>query len=117
MNVVGRWAPAWLHKSFARWAYRGKWFNLIVSNLRGARGRRSCLGAPVVVAYPVVPLARQVALALAAMTWADCVAIGVTADAQVVPAVEGIAAGVVAAVCSLAGASAGDVGEAHTSND
>ena len=103
MNVVGRWAPAFLHRRFARWAYRGKWFNIIVSNLRGARSRRSLVGADVEVAYPIVPLAKDVGLALASMTWEDTLTVGLTADPEVVPDVNEIAVALVEAILDLAG--------------
>jgi hypothetical protein len=102
MNAVGRWAPAFLHARFAHFAYRGKWFNLIVSNLRGPTSPRSLLGARVIAAYPIVPLAEDVGLALAAMSWGDVLTLGLTADPFLVPDLEGLAASVVSAFELLA---------------
>jgi WS/DGAT/MGAT family acyltransferase len=80
MGAVGTWAPPFLHARFARFAYRGKWFNLIVSSVPGPRSPRHLAGALVSAAYPIIPLAEQVGLTVAAMTWNDKLTFGLTAD-------------------------------------
>ena len=80
MGVVGTWAPPFLHARFAHFAYRGTWFNLIVSSVPGPRRPRTLAGAPVSAAYPIIPLAEQVGLTVAALTWADQMSFGLTAD-------------------------------------
>jgi WS/DGAT/MGAT family acyltransferase len=88
MQVVGAWAPASLHARAARFAYRGRWFNLIVTTLRGMAAAVDLAGARVVVAYPLMPLATDVGITVAALTWGDRLTIGLTADAGTVPDLE-----------------------------
>jgi diacylglycerol O-acyltransferase / wax synthase len=88
MQVVGAWAPAALHARAARFAYRGRWFNLIVTTLRGMAASVDLAGARVVVAYPLMPLAEDVGVTAAAMTWDDRLTVGLTADAGTIPDLE-----------------------------
>jgi diacylglycerol O-acyltransferase / wax synthase len=88
MQVVGAWAPAPLHARAARFAYRGCWFNLIVTTLRGVASPVDLAGARVVVAYPLMPLAEDVGVTAAALTWGDRLTIGITADEGTVPDLE-----------------------------
>jgi diacylglycerol O-acyltransferase / wax synthase len=91
MQVVGSWAPAPLHARAARFAYRGRWFNLIITTLGGIAPPVHIAGARVDRAYPLMPLASDVGITAAAMTWGDRVAIGLTADAGTVPDLERVA--------------------------
>jgi diacylglycerol O-acyltransferase len=88
MQVVGAWAPAPLHARAARFAYRGRWFNLIVTTLGGIVTPVHIAGVRVEVAYPLMPLACEVGITAAAMTWGDRLTIGLTADAASVPDLE-----------------------------
>jgi len=88
MQVVGAWAPAPLHARAARFAYRGRWFNLIVSTLGGMAAPVHIAGARVEVAYPLMPLAEDVGITAAAMTWGDRLTLGLTADAGTVPDID-----------------------------
>ncbi len=88
MQMVGAWAPAPLHARAARFAYRGRWFSLIVTTLRGVAAAVDLAGAPVVVAYPLMPLAEDVSMTAAALTWGNRLTVGLTADAGAVPDVE-----------------------------
>ena len=92
MQVVGAWAPAPLHARAARFAYRGRWFNLIVTTLGGIAAPIQLAGARVEVAYPLMPLAEDVGITAAAMTWGDRLTIGLTADAELVPDLERVSA-------------------------
>jgi WS/DGAT/MGAT family acyltransferase len=92
MQVVGAWAPAPLHRRAARFAYRGRWFNLIITTLGGIATPVHIGGARVQVAYPLMPLASEVGITAAAMTWGDRLTIGLTADASAVPDLERVAA-------------------------
>jgi diacylglycerol O-acyltransferase / wax synthase len=91
MQVVGSWAPAPLHARAARFAYRGRWFNLIITTLGGIAPPVHIAGARVEVAYPLMPLASDVGVTAAAMTWGDRLTIGLTADAGTVPDLERVA--------------------------
>ncbi len=94
MQVVGAWAPAPLHARAARFAYRGRWFNLIITTLGGIVEPVHIAGARVQVAYPLMPLASEVGITAAAMTWGDRVTIGLTADAGTIPDLERVSAAV-----------------------
>lgn len=91
MEMIGTWAPPPLHARFARFAYCDRWFNLIVSSLRGVTSARYLCSAPVVAAYPLLPLASDVRLVVGTMTWMDALTIGLTADEVVGPALEMLA--------------------------
>jgi diacylglycerol O-acyltransferase len=93
MQVMGAWAPAPLHARAARFAYRGRWFNLIVTTLGGIVEPVHIAGARVEVAYPLMPLASEVGITAAAMTWGDRLTIGLTADAGTIPDLERVASG------------------------
>jgi len=101
MQVVGAWAPAPLHARAARYAYRGRWFNLIITTLGGIVAPVHIAGARVVVAYPLMPLASEVGITAAAMTWEDRLTIGLTADASTVPDLERIADAMLASMDRL----------------
>jgi diacylglycerol O-acyltransferase / wax synthase len=92
MQMAGAWAPAPLHARAARFAYRGRWFNLIVTTLRGMAAPVDLAGARVVVAYPLMPLAEDVGVTAAALTWGDRLTIGITADEATVPDLELVSA-------------------------
>jgi len=102
MSAVGTWAPPPLHARFARFAYRGRWFNLIASNVPGPRAARYLAGARVVTAYPIVPLAAEVGLTVGALSWEDRVTFGLTADPGQVDDLDDIAQAMVAFIGKLA---------------
>ena len=102
MHAVGMWAPPPLHSLFARLSYRGAWFNLIVSNVPGVRRPRSLCGAPVVAAYPIIPLVPAVGLTVAAMRWDDLVTFGFVAEPASVGDLDKLAAGVLGFISDLA---------------
>jgi WS/DGAT/MGAT family acyltransferase len=102
MSAVGTLAPPFLHARFARFAYRGTWFNLIVSNVPGPRSPRFLAGAPVVAAYPIIPLAEQVGLTIAALTWGDAMTLGFTADPTQIEDLDKLASSMVTFIHDLA---------------
>ena len=102
MHAVGSWAPPRVHGLFARFSYRGDWFNLIVSSVPGMRRPRSLCGAPVVAAYPVIPLVPGVGLTVASMRWNDRVTFGFAADPGSVGDLDKLAAGALGFITDLA---------------
>ena len=102
MHAVGSWAPPRLHGLFARFSYRGAWFNLIVSNVPGVRRPRSLCGLPVVAAYPVIPLVPGVGLTVASMRWDDRITFGFAADPALVGDLDKIAASALGIITDLA---------------
>jgi diacylglycerol O-acyltransferase len=91
MSAVGLWAPPRLHAWAARAAYCSRWFNLVVTNLAGPRQPVHLFGAPVEIAYPIVPLADGIGLTVGAMSWGTQMALSLTADPALVPEVDEVA--------------------------
>lgn len=82
-----RLLPAGLHERLVRLIGTRRFFNLIVSVLPGSRREHRIAGIRVSAAYPVLSLG-TVGLAIGLISWADVLAIGVTADAAVLPDVD-----------------------------
>lgn len=91
MSAVGLWAPPGIHALAARAAYCSRWFNLVVTNLTGPRQPVHVFGAPVEIAYPIVPLANGIGLTVGAMSWGEQMAVALTADPALVPEVDLVA--------------------------
>ncbi|HEX5265722.1 MAG TPA: wax ester/triacylglycerol synthase family O-acyltransferase [Acidimicrobiales bacterium] len=102
MHALGSWAPPRLHGLFARFSYQGAWFNLIVSNVPGVRRPRSLCGAPVVAAYPVIPLVPEVGLTVASMRWDDRITFGFVADPGTVGDLDKLAVSALDLIADLA---------------
>jgi WS/DGAT/MGAT family acyltransferase len=79
MNL-GTWAPPTLHALAARLVSRGRWFNLVVSNVPGPQVPMYIAGARLVVFYPMMPLAENVALSVAVTSLAGTMGFGLTGD-------------------------------------
>ena len=101
LDVAGLWAPPWLHAKAARYAFRGHWFNLVVTALRGRASPAWLAGARVVAAYPILPLVNDLGLVVAALTWNGRLTLGLTADPELVPTVELLASAMVRCVEQL----------------
>lgn len=84
MHIMGA-LPAAIHARVARTIYSSRFFNLIVSVIPGPRRPRYFNGIRLVEAYPVIPVADRVGLAIGVMPWGEAVGVGITADATLVP--------------------------------
>ena len=102
MDAIGTLAPPFLHARFARFAYRGNWFNLIVSSVPGPRGPRYLAGSRVAAAYPIIPLAEDVGVTVGALRWNDTVTFGLNADPSQIDRLDQLAADMVAFIDELA---------------
>jgi diacylglycerol O-acyltransferase / wax synthase len=83
--------PSPLQRAFARTAFTGRRFNLIVSVFPGMRRACHVLGAEVRSVVPVVALADGVGLGLGAITWGRSLSIGLLADPALIPDVTWLA--------------------------
>ncbi|MDQ7905769.1 phosphatase PAP2 family protein [Phytohabitans sp. ZYX-F-186] len=104
--VMGRLAgllPTPAHAWFARTVYGARFFQAIVSNMPGPPIQLSLAGAPVVAAYPILPLAPGAPLAVGALGWHGSLCIGVSADPALVDDAERLAASVGAVIEELRG--------------
>ena len=103
---LGAYAPPALHAMAARLASRGRWFNLVVSNVPAPQVPLYLAGAPLVANYPAMPLGERSGLSVACTSLAGTMAFGLTADWDSVPDVEVLARGIETAVDELEKAAA-----------
>jgi diacylglycerol O-acyltransferase / wax synthase len=103
---LGAYAPPALHSMAARLASRGRWFNLVVSNVPAPQVPLYLAGAPLVASYPSMPLGERSGLSIACTSLAGTMAFGLTADWDAVPDVEVLARGIESAVDELEAAAA-----------
>jgi WS/DGAT/MGAT family acyltransferase len=75
--------------------------NLIVSDIPGPREPLSLLGVPMLRAYPLMPLAPTIGLAIAVVTIAGAMGVGVTTDPDLVPDGDELARGIKEAFAEL----------------
>lgn len=78
-------APPVLHATLARSLYATRLFNLTVTNVPGAPCTLYAFGAPLREVHPLVPLAAEHALGVAALSYDGNVFLGVVADPDQVP--------------------------------
>src|SRR4029079_16589757 len=83
--ALGAYAPPALHAAAARLASRGRWFNLVVSNVPAQQVPLYLAGARLVANYPSIPLNGNVALSIAGTSLGCTMAFGLTADWDAVP--------------------------------
>jgi WS/DGAT/MGAT family acyltransferase len=98
---LGAYAPPALHAMAARLTSRGRWFNLVVSNVPAPQVPLYMAGAPLVASYPSMPLGERSGLSIACTSLAGTMAFGLTADWDSVPDVEVLARGIESAVDEL----------------
>ncbi|MBA3764167.1 MAG: wax ester/triacylglycerol synthase family O-acyltransferase [Actinobacteria bacterium] len=103
---LGAYAPPALHSMAARLASRGRWFNLVVSNVPAPQVPLYLAGAPLVANYPSMPLGERSGLSIACTSLAGTMAFGLTADWDSLPDVEVLARGIESAVDELEKAAA-----------
>jgi WS/DGAT/MGAT family acyltransferase len=90
MNV-GMWAPPTIHGMAARLAARGRFINLVVSNVPGPQVPMYIGGARLMASYPIMPIAENMALSIACTSLAGTMAFGLTADWDALPDIEYLA--------------------------
>jgi diacylglycerol O-acyltransferase / wax synthase len=103
---LGAYAPPALHSMAARLTSRGRWFNLVVSNVPAPQVPLYLAGAPLVANYPSMPLGERSGLSIACTSLAGSMAFGLTADWDSVPDVEVLARGIETSVDELEKAAA-----------
>ena len=101
MNL-GTYAPPTLHALAARLVSRGRWFNLVVSNVPGPQVPMYVAGARLLANYPVMPTAENVGLSIAVTSLAGVMGFGFTGDWDLVPDIDFLAASLEEAVDELA---------------
>lgn len=91
---LGAYAPPALHAMAARLASRGRWFNLVVSNVPAPQVPLYLAGAPLVANYPAMPLGERSGLSIACTSLAGTMAFGLNADWDALPDVDVLARGI-----------------------
>ena len=79
------WLPGPVKTQVARLAASSRVYNLVVSNIPGPREPVYMLGAELLEAYPVVPLAEGHALSIGVFTYRDRACFGIHADPEALP--------------------------------
>jgi diacylglycerol O-acyltransferase / wax synthase len=100
MTALG-WLPGPLKDRAARLAGSARVFNVAVSNIPGPGERVTMLGAPMVEAYPVVPLSEDHALSVGMFSYAGRVFYGLYADPNALPEVADLPAALDSSLLSL----------------
>jgi diacylglycerol O-acyltransferase / wax synthase len=90
----GAYAPPALHAAAARLTSRGRWFNLVVSNVPAPQVPLYLAGARLVASYPSMPLNVNTALSIACTSLAGSMAFGLTADWDAVPDLDVLTRGI-----------------------
>jgi WS/DGAT/MGAT family acyltransferase len=101
---LGAYAPPALHAMAARLASKGRWFNLVVSNIPAPQTPLYLAGAELVASYPAMPLGERCALSIACTSLVGTMAFGLTADWDALRDIGVLAAGIEAAIEDLAAA-------------
>ncbi len=105
--ALGAYAPPALHAAAARLASRGRWFNLVVSNVPAQQVPLYLAGAPLLASYPSMPLGENAALSIACTSLGGTMAFGLTADWDAVPDLEVLSRGIERAIDRLTDAARG----------
>src|SRR5438046_4235774 len=100
MNL-GTWAPPTLHAMAARLVSRGRWFNLVISNVPGPQVPMYIAGAKLLANYPVMPTAENVGLSIAVTSLAGTMGVGFTGDWDLMTVLDFLAASFAEAVYLL----------------
>ena len=103
---LGAFAPPALHATAARLVSRGRWFNLVVSNIPAPQMPLYMAGARLVASYPAMPLGENCGLSIACTSLAGTMAFGLTADWDAVRDIEVLARGIESSIRELAEATA-----------
>jgi diacylglycerol O-acyltransferase / wax synthase len=101
---LGAYAPPALHATAARLVSRGRWFNLVVSNIPAPQVPLYLAGARLLSSYPAMPLGESCALSIACTSLGGTMAFGLTADWDALKDLDVLARGIEAAIDDLAAA-------------
>ena len=103
---LGAYAPGGLLAAAARAVSRGRWFNLVVSNIPGPGQPMYLAGARLVASYPSMPLGENSALSIACSSLGGVMAFGLTGDWDGMPDIHSLATAIddsLDEICKAAG--------------
>jgi diacylglycerol O-acyltransferase len=98
---LGAYAPPALHAMAARLISRGRWFNLVVSNVPAPQVPLYLAGARLIASFPAMPLAENCGLSVACTSLAGTMAFGLTADWDAVRDLDVLATGITTSIDEL----------------
>ncbi len=101
-------APPVLHATLAQALYATRLFNVTVTNVPGPQQTLYAFGAPLREIHPLVPLAAEHAVGVAALSYDGTVFFGVVADRDTVPDLEVLVSAMDASVQELLAAARAD---------
>jgi diacylglycerol O-acyltransferase len=102
-NVVPFALTAWTVRALTRLPQRG--VVTLVTNVPGPRRRQRVMGREVIQLLPIPPIALQLRIVIAILSYADHLTFGITADYDAAPDVDELASGIERAVAHLAAVS------------
>jgi diacylglycerol O-acyltransferase / wax synthase len=82
------WVPAWFHRRATRLFRNQRMINVMVSNVPGPVTPLHIAGAPIRAVFPVLPIAVNVPIGVAAISYAGRLVLGVRSDPDLVPDVQ-----------------------------
>ena len=91
---LGAYAPPALHSMAARLVSRGRWFNLVVSNVPAPQAPLYLAGAKLLANYPGMPLGENAALSVAVTSLSGTMAFGLTGDWDALPDIDYLASAI-----------------------
>jgi diacylglycerol O-acyltransferase / wax synthase len=91
---LGAYAPPALHATAARLVSRGRWFNLVVSNIPAPQVPLYLGGAELEASYPAMPLGETCGLSIACTSLGGAMSFGLTADWDLVRDLDVLARGI-----------------------
>ena len=95
-------APPVLHAGLARAMSAKRLFNVTITNIPGSPHRVYAFGAPMVDVVPIVPLAAEHAVGIAAVSYAGGVTFGLYADRAAMPDLDVLRDGLATSLLELA---------------
>ena len=98
---LGAYAPPAIHAMAARMVSRGRWFNLVVSNVPAPQVPLYIAGAKLLASYPSMPLGETSGLSIACTSLGGTMAFGLTADWDSAPDIEILARGIERSIAEL----------------
>ena len=101
-------APPVIHATIARALYASRLFNVTITNVPGPQQTLYAFGAPLREIHPLVPLAAEHSVGVAAMSYDGSVSFGVVADRDTVPDLEVLLSALGASVEELLSAARAD---------
>ena len=107
VELVGL-APPVLHATLARTLYATRLFNVTITNVPGPQQTLYAFGAPLREIHPLVPIASEYAVGVAAVSYDGTVFFGVVADPDTVPDLEVLLSAMRASVEELLSAARAD---------